>query len=108
MHRTAYSGQRFFRLTPAPPAPVVIAPAPVSGSVVESRIDGEFQGWDGDTVFRLLNGQIWTQASYSYSYHDAYDPQVLIYPSNGGWRMRVDGVSQTISRSFGFADIKHN
>lgn len=30
-----------------------------SDDVIESRIDGTFEGWDGDTVFKLINGQIW-------------------------------------------------
>lgn len=28
---------------------------------IKSRITGEFSGWEGDTIFRLDNGQIWQQ-----------------------------------------------
>lgn len=63
---------------------------------VESRIDGEFTGWDGDTVFRLQNGQVWKQLSYAYVYHFAYAPDVLIYPSGASFKMRVDGVAGSI------------
>ena len=42
------------RPEPAPSS----APRP-SGGAIESSIDGEFEGWDGDTVVRLMNGQIW-------------------------------------------------
>ena len=31
------------------------------GSVIESKIDGEFEGWEGDTIFKMMNGQIWQQ-----------------------------------------------
>jgi hypothetical protein len=31
-------------------------------SVIESQIDGTFQGWSGETVFKLTNGQIWQQS----------------------------------------------
>lgn len=64
--------------------------------VIESRIDGDFEGWDGDTVFKLQNGQIWEQVSYAYRYHYAYSPGVLIYKTAGAYRLKVDGVDQTI------------
>ncbi|MBK7908676.1 MAG: hypothetical protein IPJ78_19300 [Gemmatimonadetes bacterium] len=74
--------------------------AGVSGgasAVIESRIDGEFSGWDGETVFKLANGQIWQQASYAYKYHYAFSPKVLIYRSGAGFRMKVDGVDGEIA-----------
>lgn len=67
-----------------------------SDDVIESRIDGTFEGWDGDTVFKLINGQIWQQTQYSYTYHYAYRPEVLIYRSGSGYKMKVDGVNQEI------------
>jgi len=70
--------------------------APSHSDVVESYIDGTFEGWSGQTVFKLTNGQIWQQASYAYTYHYAFRPKVMIYPSGGGYIMRVDGVRQTI------------
>ena len=60
-------------------------------------IGGEFEGWDGDTVFNLCNGQIWQQASYDYMYHYAYRPDVLIYQTGVGYRMSVAGVPDTIA-----------
>lgn len=60
-------------------------------TVIESQIDGEFKGWEGETIYKLMNGQIWQQASYHYHYHYAYSPKVLIYPSGGGHKMKVDG-----------------
>ena len=47
--------------------------------VIETRIDGEFKGWEGETVYKMQNGQIWQQASYHYHYHYAYSPEVIIY-----------------------------
>jgi hypothetical protein len=32
--------------------------------VVESQIDGDFNGWEGETVVKLVNGQIWQQTEY--------------------------------------------
>jgi hypothetical protein len=65
-------------------------------AVVESRIDGEFQGWDGETIFRLQNGQIWQQSTYAYKYSYKYSPKVVIYRSGAGYRMQVEGVDGTI------------
>ena len=38
-----------------------------------------------------MNGQIWQQSSYAYHYSYAYNPDVLIYRSAGGYKMRVEG-----------------
>ena len=65
--------------------------------VVESNIDGEFEGWTGETIFQLMNGQIWQQSSYAYTYHYSYMPKVIIYKVDSGYRMKVDGVSSEIS-----------
>ncbi len=65
-------------------------------AVIESTIDGEFQGWDGETIFKLVNGQIWQQSSYQYHYHYAYMPRVMIYRTDRGYKMKVDGVDASI------------
>jgi hypothetical protein len=69
----------------------------VQASVIESQIDGEFSGWDGETIFKLRNGQIWQQSSYAYMYRYAYAPKVLIYRSGGGYKMKVDGINTEIA-----------
>jgi len=65
--------------------------------VIESKISGEFQGWDGETIFKLSNGQIWQQSSYSYTYHYAYRPTVMIYRSGSTFKMKVEDVDDVIS-----------
>lgn len=64
--------------------------------VIESHIDGEFEGWNGNTIFTLENGQVWQQTSYGYTYHYAYRPRVWIYKRNGSYEMKVQGVNTTI------------
>jgi hypothetical protein len=66
-------------------------------NVIESSIDGEFKGWDGSTIFKLSNGQIWQQSSYAYMYHYAYNPTVFIYQSMDGIKMKVEDVEELIS-----------
>jgi len=65
-------------------------------TVIESRIDGDFEGWEGETVVKLMNGQIWIQTEYYYTYHYAFMPEVLIYKSGGGYKMKVDGVDKAV------------
>lgn len=68
-----------------------------SSGVIESQIDGAFKGWSGETIFKLTNGQIWQQSSYAYTYHYAYRPEVVIYSGGGGFKMKVEGLSDSIS-----------
>jgi hypothetical protein len=65
-------------------------------SVVETQVDGEFNGWEGETIVKLINGQIWQQTEYHYHYHYAYMPKVLVYRSGGGYKMKVDGVDKAV------------
>ncbi|MBM4103020.1 MAG: hypothetical protein FJ263_03075 [Planctomycetes bacterium] len=73
-----------------------------TASTIESQIDGEFEGWEGETIVKLTNGQIWQQTEYHYHYHYAYMPKVLIYYSGAGYKMKVDG----IDRAVGVTQIK--
>ncbi len=68
-----------------------------AGAVVESKVDGEFEGWDGETVVKLMNGQIWKQTQYHYEYHYAYMPDVLIYKSGSIWKMKVEGTNKAVA-----------
>lgn len=65
-------------------------------SVIESQVDGEFEGWEGETVVKLMNGQIWVQTEYYYEYRYAYMPDVLVYQSSGGWKMKVEGIDKAV------------
>jgi tetratricopeptide (TPR) repeat protein len=59
---------------------------------VETHITGEFNGWDGETIYKMDNGSIWEQSVYRYHYHYAYHPRVLIYQSaSGTCHIKVDG-----------------
>ena len=88
------------------PASLCAQPQPIAGTgggsvptgtVIESRIDGEFTGWTGQTVFKLQNGQYWQQVSYAYTYHYAYSPAVTIAKEGSSYRLRVDGVNDSIT-----------
>jgi hypothetical protein len=63
-----------------------------SSNVIESRIEGEFEGYDYGNLYKLTNGQIWQQTSANYRYSYKYRPQVLIYSG----MMQVDGMSDSV------------
>lgn len=67
-----------------------------SAEIIESQIDGEFVGWEGETIVKLMNGQIWQQSEYYYHYHYAFMPKVIIYRSSGGYKMKVDGIEKSV------------
>lgn len=66
--------------------------------VLESRIDGEFKGWEGSSQYRLVNGQVWEQAAYKYEYKYAHSPEVLVYDAGSGLTMQVAGTSARVRR----------
>lgn len=63
---------------------------------VETNIAGDFNGWDGDTVFKLSNGEIWEQAEYEYMYSYSFMPGVTIYATQSGCEMKVEGEDEGI------------
>ncbi len=63
---------------------------------IASNISGRFEGWSGQTVFTLRNGQVWQQVSPGYLYRYSYMPRVVIVPTAAGYRMKVEGVPQTL------------
>jgi hypothetical protein len=63
---------------------------------VESTIAGDFNGWEGDTIFKLDNGQIWEQAEYDYNYSYSFRPDVTIYETSSGCAMKVEDEDETI------------
>ena len=68
----------------------------LKSNVIESNVDDEFNGWEGETIIKLSNGQIWQQSEYYYTYHYAYRPKVIIYQSGSGFKMKVDGVDKSV------------
>ena len=59
--------------------------------VMETRVDGEFEGCDFDKVIPLTNGLVFVCRTYSYSY--SYCPEVLIlkHVRNGDLRVFING-----------------
>jgi hypothetical protein len=72
---------------------VAVKPANV---VVDSAIVGNFDGWDGDTMFDLANGQVWQQSQPGIATAVAVRPRALIYGSIGSYKMQVEGVDGNV------------
>lgn len=89
---TTFDGQETF----GSPSRINAGSIPTPSAVIESKVDGEFEGWDGETIVKLMNGQIWQQARYHYEYHYAYMPDVLIYKSGSRWKMKVEGTDEAV------------
>ena len=64
-------------------------------SVISSRIDGVFNGWDGDSIYALTNGQLWKQAQWVLENKWLFRPKALVF-YYFGWKMKVDGSSKTV------------
>ncbi len=80
-----------------PARSTALVPSPTrTPAVIESCIDGEFNGWEGETIFKLCNGQIWQQAEYAYMFSYQYRPDVVIYQTSEGYRMKVEDEDETI------------
>lgn len=63
--------------------------------VIESNIDGDFKGWDGNSSFRLVNQQEWKQDSpISTVFANLYRPAVIIYLTSEGYKMKIEGLNE--------------
>jgi len=60
---------------------------------IRSKLIGESNGWGGETVLQLENGQIWHQVEYYYEYQYSYRPIVVITNNN---MATIEGISKSI------------
>jgi hypothetical protein len=61
--------------------------------VIESNIDGNFKGYDGNTSFRLVNQDVWKQDYPTGTiFTNLFRPAVTIYLSSEGYKMIIEGV----------------
>jgi hypothetical protein len=67
-------------------------------TVIKSRIISDFNGWSGNTIFELQNGQIWKQDKYQYKYFYAYRPNVTIIKVGSHNIMSVKGKSIRVKK----------
>jgi len=59
---------------------------------VRLQLEGEWNGWDGNTIVKLTDGSVWRQEEYLFEYRYSYRPHVTLQ----GNVMHVDGMSRGI------------
>ena len=80
-------------------AKVLLAPGTqVEYGEIESRIAGDFTGWEGHTIFTLENGQRWRVANGGGYYSPAVArPKVKVFPAAlGGFWLKIEGVNPRV------------
>ena len=68
-----------------------------NGLAIESNISGSWRGWKGDTIVRLVNGQIWEQTGLGLSLSLGLGNDVLIYEKGGIYFMYVQDESEPVA-----------
>lgn len=66
--------------------------------VIKATIVNDFNGWSGDTIFELDNGQIWKQSEYDYDYNYSYRPNAIIYSNGCDYKILVEGKCVRVKR----------
>ncbi len=64
--------------------------------VKTTQVDGDFEGFDDEMLFKLMDGSYWIQDEYKYWYHYAYCPRVNILSSEGRLYLQIDGQSEIV------------
>lgn len=64
--------------------------------IYDSYISDEFEGWNGESIYKLDNGTLWRLASYQYSYSYSYRPKASIYSDQGRYFLEVQGMGQVV------------
>lgn len=68
-----------------------------AANTFRSRIDGKFEGWRGETYFRLENGQVWQQRRQGVFLADLDSPEVILRRNRlGFYAMEVPAAGETV------------
>ncbi len=63
--------------------------------VIENYIDGNFRGYDGNSSFKLVNGDVWKQDYTTGNvFANLFRPAVTIYLSSEGYKMKIEGLNE--------------
>jgi len=67
------------------------------GKVIESTIDGDFNGIGHGSIYKMGNGQVWEQTCATSQFRTRLSPKIIIWQDRSDWRMRVDGFDKSIA-----------
>lgn len=62
----------------------------------ETRIEGRFNGWAGDSIYKTVEGAIWQQKEDIQVSYIEQSPKVFIYENDGVIFMKVNGVQRYV------------
>jgi len=63
--------------------------------VIENFIDGNFKGYDGNSSFKLVNGDVWKQDYTTGNvFANLFRPAVTISLSSEGYKMKIEGLNE--------------
>lgn len=65
--------------------------------IMFSNVSGSWEGWNGDTIVRLMNGQIWEQVGLGLSLSLGLGNEVFVYQKNGMHYMAVEDEDQAVA-----------
>lgn len=65
--------------------------------VLTAKVLGDFTGWDGHTIFKLDNGQVWRQSTTGTYRFKAKDPEVTIEKGFLGYKLRLKETKRSIA-----------
>lgn len=71
----------------------VAADAP---DTLTTTLPGRFRGWNGNTVFKLADGQVWVQAGPGMFDTDMQNPTVVIKRLHFGYLLTIPGQVETV------------
>ena len=67
--------------------------------IMFSNVSGSWEGWSGDTIVRLVNGEIWEQVGLGLSLSLGLGNEVFVYQKNGMYYMAVEDEDEAVAVS---------
>lgn len=64
--------------------------------VTESELEGQCRGWDGDTAFRLANGEVWQQSAWRCRSLHLYCPEIRVWRVGTLYFLEVEGTREIL------------
>jgi len=68
----------------------------IGHSILRTRIQGHYNGWEGNNIYKLANGNVLKQMTYQYQNHYSYSPEAIVISYSGAYFLLVDGVNETV------------
>ena len=64
--------------------------------ILETWIEGEFNGWDGEAVYTLVTGSAWQLTRYRYAYRDKCRPKAKLWKDGPKHLLEIEGMGEPL------------